>query len=218
MLKIRHTFSKSCLVFIVAVLCATLGSAGVRPAFDSTPSGTTISNRAEATYEGDDGTPYSTASETVTVTVLAVATLTVTPKETSPSANVGPQERITRIFHICNSGNLENTYSVTNVTVSAPSTLVSLYFDLDASGTITSGDQQITLGSTSSPAVAPGSCAGVLAVVDTNDAQPNSLLRIDLTARSNATGAANGNPGPGRSSIQSAEVALESDQLCFAAA
>src|SRR5204863_8153642 len=178
---------------VVAILLASMVSSRTSLLNDS-EAGTIIINRAEATYSGDNGVTYSTESETITITVLAVATLTVAPKETSPSANVGPHERITRLFRICNTGNLANTYTVTNAAVNAPSTLVNLYFDSDASGTITNGDPQITIGSTSSPTVAPGLCQGVLAVVDTNDAPPDSLLRINLTARSNSQAAANGNP------------------------
>jgi uncharacterized repeat protein (TIGR01451 family) len=193
MLKTRRLFSKPACVFTVALLCASLVNAGHR--YDEgTPSGTIITNQAQASYQGDDGTPYNTVSETVTVTVLAVATLTVTPKETSPSANVGPHERVTRLFRICNTGNLANSYTVTTVAVNAPSTLLNLFFDVDGSSTVSTGDVQVTVGSTVSPAVGPGLCFGVLAVVDTNDAPPDSLLRINLTARSNAEGAANGNP------------------------
>ena len=56
----------------------------------------------------------------VTVTVLAVAALTVSPKETSPSASVGPHERITRSFRICNTGNVPNSYLITQADVNAP--------------------------------------------------------------------------------------------------
>jgi uncharacterized repeat protein (TIGR01451 family) len=194
MLKTRRLFSKSVQACLAALLFASLVNAGARRLDDRTPSGTAIINRAEGSYQGDDGAPYTTVSETVTLTVLAVATLAVTPKETTPSANVGPQERVTRLFSICNTGNLTNTYTVTNIAVNAPSTLVSLFFDGDDTGTVTTGDEQITVGSTVSPPVGPGLCVGVLAVVDTNDAPPNTLLRINLTARSNAEGAANGNP------------------------
>ena len=188
---IRTKLSKSLAALVVAILLASMASSRTRLLNDA-GAGTIISNRAEATYEGDNGVTYSTESETVTITVLAVATLTVAPKETSPSANVGPHERITRLFRICNTGNITNSYTILNADVSSPATLVSLYFDSDASGTVTSGDSLITIGATSSSSVAPASCLGVLAVVDTNDAPPNSLLRIHLTARSNVTGAASG--------------------------
>jgi len=193
MLDFRNKFSKTLSAIVVAVLFVSLGSSRTRLNGDSGPAGTIISNRAEATYEGDGGTTYSTVSETVTFTVLAVATLTVAPKETAPSASVVPQERITRLFRICNTGNVANTYTITNTDVTDPARLDSLYFDNDASSTLTIGDSLITVGSTSSASVAPASCLGVLALVDTNDIPFSSQLRIHLTAHSNASGAANGN-------------------------
>ena len=72
--------------------------------------------------------------------MLAVATLTVTPKETTPSASVVPQERINRLFRICNTGNVANAYTIANADVTDPAKLDSLYFDNDASGTLTIGD------------------------------------------------------------------------------
>jgi uncharacterized repeat protein (TIGR01451 family) len=177
---------------VVAVLCASVGSSGMRMSGDSTRAGITISNRAEANYEGEAGTTYSTVSETVSFTVVAVATLTVSPKETTPSATVVPQERVTRSFRICNTGNVANTYTIATADVTAPAKLDSLYFDNDGGGTVTTGDALITIGTTPSTSVAPGSCVTVLAVVDTNDIPFNSQLRIHLTAQSNASGAANG--------------------------
>lgn len=188
----RNKLTQALSAIVIAVLCVSLGSSRTRLSGDSTPAGTTISNRAEATYEGDGGTNYSTVSETVTFTVLAVATLTVAPKETAPSASVVPQERITRLFHICNTGNVANTYTITNADVTTPAKLDSLYFDNDASSTLTLGDSLITIGATSSASVASGSCLTVLAIVDTNDIPFNSMLQIHLTAHSNASGAANG--------------------------
>jgi uncharacterized repeat protein (TIGR01451 family) len=188
----RTKFIKTFSALIVAVLCVSLGSSRTRIDGVSTPAGTVISNRAEATYEGDGGITYETVSETVTFTVVAVATLAVAPKETAPSASVGPQERITRLFRICNTGNVANTYTVANADVTDPAKLDSLYFDNDASNTLTAGDSLITIGVTSSVSVAPAACLPVLAIVDTNDIAFNSLLRIHLTAHSNASGAANG--------------------------
>ena len=185
MLDFRIKFSKSLSALVVAVLFASLATSRSHFANDSTPAETTITNRAEATYESE-GTSFSTVSPTVSFTVHAVATLTVSPKETVPSASVTPQERITRLFRICNTGNVPNSYNIVNTDVTSPATLNSLYFDNDGSGTVTSGDPQITVGSTSSVSVAPGFCLGVLAVVDTNDVSFGSLLRIHLTAHSKA--------------------------------
>jgi trimeric autotransporter adhesin len=193
MLYLQHKFSRTVLALLVAFLCASLGTSRARVGGESTPAGTIITNRAEATYEGEAGTKYDTVSETVTFTVVPVATLTVSPKETSPSASVSPQEQVTRVFRICNTGNVANTYTIVDADVTDPAHLANLYFDNDGSGTLTPGDTQITVGSTASASVATGACLGVLAIVDTNNIPFASLLRIHLTARSNATGAANGN-------------------------
>jgi uncharacterized repeat protein (TIGR01451 family) len=192
MLDFRIKFSKTVTALLVAVLFSSFATSRSRFANDSTPAETTITNRAEATYESE-GTSFSTVSETVSFTVHAVATLTVSPKETVSSASVTQQEHVTRLFRICNTGNIPNTYNIVNTDVTAPAALNTLYFDNDGSGTVTSGDPQITVGSTSSISVAPGFCLGVLALVDTNDIPFGSLLRIHLTAHSNATGAVGGN-------------------------
>jgi uncharacterized repeat protein (TIGR01451 family) len=192
MLDLRIKFSKTVTALLVAILFASFATSRPHFANDSTPAETTITNRAEATYESD-GTSFGTVSETVSFTVHAVATLTVSPKETVSSASVTQREHVTRLFRICNTGNIPNTYSIVNTDVTAPATLNSLFFDNDGSGTVTSGDPQITVGSTSSISVAPGMCLAVLAVVDTNDIPFGSLLRIHLTAHSNATGAVAGN-------------------------
>lgn len=191
MLTLRTKFGKPFAALVVTILFTAMVSSRTKSFGETTASGTTITNRAVATYEGGDGTTYSTASETITFTVLPVATLTVGPKETAPSASVGSQQRITRVFRICNTGNVPNSYTIADADVSSPSKLVTLSFDNDSSGTVSFDDLQITIGATSSASVSPGSCLGVLAEVDTLDIPSDSLLQIHLKARSNATGAAN---------------------------
>ena len=44
-----------------------------------TPGGVVITNQAQATYSDGSGETYSTSSDTVTITVLAVASVTVSP-------------------------------------------------------------------------------------------------------------------------------------------
>ncbi len=134
---------------------SSLGTATERSAFafDGTETaGAVISNRAEATYRDDAGIDYSAYSPVVTVTIQAVASLSVTPDETAPSAAVGPQERLSRVFRICNTGNAPDSYTITNAEVNAPATLVSLYFDNDNTGTVSDADTLATInGSASSP-------------------------------------------------------------------
>src|SRR5947208_978008 len=140
-----------------------------------TPADTVISNHAEATYTDDTGAGFATVSPTITVTVLPVNALIVTPDETAPSATIGRHETATRLFQICNTGNLTDLYTITRADATTPAVITNLYFDTDASGTVTSADTLITLNSTLSQRGAPGACLGVLAVVETNDFPPNSL-------------------------------------------
>ena len=177
---------------LALLLLATLLAGGrVALARDGAEAGVTISNRAEATYTDDDGTPYGTVSPTITLTVLTVAAVTVTPDETEPSATVAPNERVTRAFRVCNTGNTPDFYTINSADVSAPAALVSLHFDTDASGTLGSSDREITLGATMSPRLARGQCVGVLATVDTNAGSPGQQFSIRIVARSSVADAVN---------------------------
>ncbi|HEY3025196.1 MAG TPA: hypothetical protein VGJ55_03495 [Pyrinomonadaceae bacterium] len=181
--------------FVIVLLCVLLAGhvAGlVAFASESGTAGTVIANRAEATYRDDEGTTYAAVSETVTVTILSVSSLVVTPDETESSASVGPQEHITRLFRVCNTGNTTDHYTITRAEVNAPAALTNLYFDNDASGTVTSADALVSVNGSPSPDVLPGACIGVLAIVDTNDSPANSNLIIRLAARSNVLDSANG--------------------------
>jgi uncharacterized repeat protein (TIGR01451 family) len=150
-----------------------------------------ISNRAEATYTDSNGAGFSTVSQIVTITVLTVAAVTVTPDETEASATVSANERVTRLFRVCNTGNTPDFYTINSADAAAPAALVSLHFDTDASGTLTDADREITLDSTMSPRLARGQCVGVLAVVDTNAGRAGEQFNVRLVARSSVTDALN---------------------------
>ncbi|HEY6802037.1 MAG TPA: isopeptide-forming domain-containing fimbrial protein [Pyrinomonadaceae bacterium] len=152
-----------------------------------TPAEVMISNRAEASYQDEAGTTFKTVSEIVTVTVLSVPALIVTPDETSPSATAIPHERITRSFRVCNTGNVADSYEITRAEVNTPATLVDLHFDNNNDGVVNFADTTIVLSNTRSQTIAPGACIPVLAVVDTNDSHAGDQLRIGLTARSSVT-------------------------------
>jgi uncharacterized repeat protein (TIGR01451 family) len=177
--------------FALLLLAALVAGGRVANARDGAEAGVTISNRAEATYTDADGTAFGTVSPTITLTVLTVAAVTVTPDETEPSASITPGERITRLFRVCNTGNTPDFYTVNSTDVSAPAALVSLHFDADASGTLTASDREITLGATMSPRLARGQCVGVLATVDTNAGQPGQQLSIRIVAHSSVADAVN---------------------------
>jgi uncharacterized repeat protein (TIGR01451 family) len=180
---------------VAAILIAVIllgASAEARVSGDPTEAGTIISNRAEASYKDETGEAFTTVSSTVTVNVLAVATLAVTPDETAPSETIAPRERVTRLFRVCNTGNTTHSFTLTRFELSAPATLNALHFDIDGSGTLTDGDTAVLVNESISPQLPPAGCIGVLAIIDTNDAPAQSTLTINIIARSNAVNAANG--------------------------
>jgi trimeric autotransporter adhesin len=180
-------------VLLFALIFAGTAGAFARFLDGGAPSaGAVITNHAEAIYTNEEGESFSTVSPTITVTVLAVSTLTVTPDEAQPSANVSPNETWTRVFRVCNTGNTPDLYTITRADVNAPATLGNLYFDTDGSGTITSTDTPVTLNQSLSPRVQPGACINVLTVLQTNDAPAQSNITIHLSARSNVVDAVNG--------------------------
>ncbi len=188
--------ARSKTIAIVSILATILLSGSTElwaRTFDNpTNGGTTISNRAEATYRNDAGENFTTVSETVTVTVQTVVSLAVTPDETSPSDTVSPHAQVTRPFRVCNTGNYSDSFTLTRADITAPATINAFYFDNDGSGTVSDGDTQVRLNDTVSPQLTLGGCLGVLAVIDTKDAAPQSTITIRITARSNAANAANG--------------------------
>jgi uncharacterized repeat protein (TIGR01451 family) len=177
------------LLFAFAALAAGGRDAGAREG--NVGAGVTISNQAEATYADETGQEFKTVSPTVTVTVSTVAAVTVTPDETEPSANVSPNERATRLFRVCNTGNTPDFYTIAAAEVSAPAALVSLHFDVDGSGTLTAADLPVTLDATMSPRLARGQCVGVLAVLDVGRGSAGEQFTVRLVARSSVADALN---------------------------
>src|SRR5258708_3013295 len=177
---------------LMAVLLSATGDIWARRLEGSTDAGTVITNRAEAVYQDATGESFTTVSPIVTVTILAVAALAVTPDETAPSETVVPHERVTRLFRVCNTGNTGDSFSLTSFDLTAPATLNALYFDSDGNGTLNDGDTPIRLNESASPQLSPGGCVGVLAVIDTNDVPPQSTVKFTLVARSNSANSVNG--------------------------
>lgn len=180
------------IALLLAVISASAAGGFARVPDEPTEAGSVISNRAEATYTDNAGASFSTVSPTVSITILAVSTLNVTPDETEPSASVGPNERVTRLFNICNTGNTPDLYTITRAEVAAPARISALHFDVDGSGVLGDSDPLIQIGASLSPRLAPGRCVGVIAVVETDNVAPHSRLSISITARSNVTQSVNG--------------------------
>ena len=189
---ISHAIKIPSALRLLAILLILLVTLSAHAIDDPTDAGTVITNRAEATYNDEAGGRYSVVSATITVTVLNVAKVVVTPDETVASETIAPHDEITRLFQICNSGNNPDTFSLSGFVVTAPATQLALYFDNDGSGTVTKDDAPITLNETASPSLAPRKCIGALAVINTNDLAAHSTLTITLSARSNSTNSVNG--------------------------
>jgi uncharacterized repeat protein (TIGR01451 family) len=179
------------LVLSLAVLALSAVSSWARP-FDGSNAGTVISNRAEATYQNEAGESFSTASETVTVTVMAVAAVAISPHDTAPSNTLSPNDSALRVFRVCNTGNTADAVVVTRVDITAPVTIDSAYFDLNGDGVVNDGDTKVELNQTSSPQLQPGGCVAVLVGIKTNDVAPHTTVSMNLAVRSTAANAANG--------------------------
>ncbi len=149
-----------------------------------TPAETIIVNRASATYQDENGNDYESVSKTVTVTVVAVPAVSVTPDETSPSDLIIPNLRVTRVFRICNSGNTPDTFLPTDARITTPAAVQNVLFDEDESGTISPGDTPVVIGQTFTRELATGACVGVLFDIQTGNLAPQSQVIIGLTARS----------------------------------
>jgi len=177
--------------FLLAIAALAAGGQVAVARDGGVEAGVVISNRAEATYADEAGEEFLTVSPTISVTVSTVAAVTVAPDETEPSASVGPNERVTRLFRVCNTGNTPDFYTIPSAEVSAPAALVSLHFDLDDSGTLDANDRPVTLDSTMSPRLARGQCVGVLAVVDAGAGRLGERFTIRIVARSSVADALN---------------------------
>ncbi|MDQ3255076.1 MAG: hypothetical protein M3R15_14430, partial [Acidobacteriota bacterium] len=174
-------------------LLLTLGAVAARvPDDPRTAAGTLITNRAEATYKDEAGMSLSAVSDIMTITVRAVAAFVVSPDETQAVATVSPQERVTRFFQICNTGNTPDAYTLTRAEVTAPASIHELRFDIDNDGAVSEPDILARVNEGLSPSLAAGACVNVLAIIDTNDVAPQSALTIRLTAHSNVTDAVSG--------------------------
>src|SRR5215213_7538463 len=191
MINARPHSLRRAFALLVALAALSAGATGASARDGGEGAGVIISNRAEATYADETGQEFLTVSETISVTVSTVAAVTVTPDETEASATAAPNERVTRLFRVCNTGNTPDFYTITSAEVSAPAALVSLHFDADGSGTLDANDRPVTLDSTMSPRLARGQCVGVLAVVDVGAGRLGEQFNIRIVARSSVADALN---------------------------
>lgn len=146
--------------------------------------GVVITNQASASYRDPGGTDHQTTSNPVSLTVMTVTNLNVTPDDTQPTGVMMPNTAVTRLFRLCNTGNIQDQYTLSQATITPPATITALYWDVDSSGTLTPGDTQITLNSTLTPVLQPGGCLDILVLVDTGTVKVDDLVTIGLTGKS----------------------------------
>ncbi len=178
-------FRKLTTIFFVGVfcLCHCTASLAQTPPANGTV-GSTITNQARASYSDPGGNNYQTTSNPVSLTVTAVVGLTVTADDTQPTGVITANEPITRVFRICNIGNVADNYSLTQATITPPARISALYWDVDHSGTLTAADTRITLNSSFSPILPPGECLGILAVIDPGAIKLDETITIGITGKS----------------------------------
>jgi uncharacterized repeat protein (TIGR01451 family) len=183
-----------CKYLSLAMLLAGLLFSAVRsaPQQDGTPGGSILQTQAHGDYKDEEGRDHHTVSEVVTITIQTVSALSVAPTETEPSVQIQHHQEFTSLFRICNGGNNAERVIVSKLEIAAPARVVNAYFDNDASGTLTSGDQELHLGETLSPELQPGACVGVLVISNSEDFPAHTNLPLRLTARSTTLSAANG--------------------------
>ncbi len=199
-----HKLSTQIAVLLGLVFCSTIVVAQT----SNSTIGRVITNQAHASYNDPSGNSYQTSSTPISLTVTAVVNLSVAPDDTQPTGVLIPNETATRVFRVCNTGNVADTYSLTQATITPPATISALYWDVDHSGTLTPADTQITLNTTLSPAVPPSECLNVLAIIATGAIKLDEVVTIGITAKSKVDG---NKTDPGTSINKGGEATKVSD-------
>jgi uncharacterized repeat protein (TIGR01451 family) len=153
-----------------------------------TPGGTVIQNQAEAVYGDGSGHRYRSRSNDVDITVAAVGSLVVSPKErgcTPQSDDFSLGSPLVRNFTIANTSNITDAYTIPVARTSAGK-MTSVAF-LGPNGPI-----PVTLGRTVSPNVAPGDALAVQVTIATAGIAAGSDVELALAARTTVRGTSDG--------------------------
>ncbi|MFN7928221.1 MAG: hypothetical protein U0Y68_09770 [Blastocatellia bacterium] len=145
----------------------------------------------EGRYQDAVNRTYQTVAAPVTTPVKAVAGLTVSANDQTPSGSAPRGEPFVRPLTFCNAGNIPQPLYLSLATITAPAIITALYFDLDKSGTVTPGDVPITVNQTRSPILPVGGCITVLVVIDPREPPPGTILDLTITGQVDITGTIN---------------------------
>ena len=186
----KGAFSRLLTIATVLTMLVIVWDRGGRAFADpsQTAGNTQIVNAASASWQDTSGNAYQILSNQVVVTVQGVSAIAVTPKESA--VNIAADgyavgSNVTRTFEITNASNISDAYRITAFTPDKGN-LVSLAF-VTPGGLI-----PVTVGSTTSPAIAPGASIAVQAVVSTSGIAVGTSFALHLTAQTTVAGTANG--------------------------
>lgn len=162
-----------------------------------TVAGTDIDNTASVSYE-IAGTPQTTTSNTVTLTVTEVLDVDVTLLSGPASAVSGSTDQ-DLLFVITNTGNGNETFTLAIDNAlggddfdPVGSTPAAIYFDSDASGDFSAGDTAYDPG-VNDPLLAPDASVEILLVNDIPAGQPDGATGLSELSAAATTGS--GSPG-----------------------
>ncbi|RMD45462.1 MAG: DUF11 domain-containing protein, partial [Aquificota bacterium] len=109
-------------------------------AFAKVPAGTIIGNAATATYYDENNNQYTTTSNVVQTVVQAVCGVDILPDSEVQKDGV-PGETVYIPFQVVNTGNSENTFSLSTQNGSYQK---SIYLDKNQNGVLDPGEQTVT--------------------------------------------------------------------------
>lgn len=156
-------------------------------AFAQTAGGTQIENQASASYSDGTGTPYTTVSNKVVVSVANVAGLKITPDAGSRASVVPGQTGVLYNFRVTNTGNFSDQVRFLangqSLQVGGAATITAAVIDANNSGTINAGDTDILTNSADviSASIAQNGYVDVIVAVSINgSATPSSVVTVQL--------------------------------------
>ncbi len=168
------------------VLCCA-ATAAHQASASITAGGTLLSNTATATFVDQNNTKVTVASNTLTATVEAVSAVVVGPNEQgcNPQADaVVTGQAFVRSFTITNSSNIADTYAV-SASIASGSVVSLAYVSNGTSVTFANGAPLPTV-------LQPGAVAQIVATFNAGQTPVGTDDEVTLTAKSTATGTANG--------------------------